>query len=72
MDIVSMSLEEDTLSWYNYETEYRLFAFADWNEAKRRMLARFVIVWENSRGEVFRYTITGDNFWICFESFKSW
>ena len=37
-----MSLEEDTLSWYNYETEYR--PFADWNEFKRRMLARFVIV----------------------------
>lgn len=46
LDLVSMSLEEDALSWYNYEIEY--IRFNDWHEFKHRMLAQFADSFEKT------------------------
>lgn len=46
-----MCLEEDALSWFNYEIEHR--PFYDWHEIKRRMLARFADSFEKTPGKRF-------------------
>ncbi|WZZ44065.1 hypothetical protein YC2023_040324 [Brassica napus] len=49
MELVSLSLTEDALSWFNYELEYR--PFTDWSEFKRRLLARFTNSFEKTPGK---------------------
>lgn len=49
MDIVSLSLEDDALSWYNYEVEHRPFTY--WFDFKKRMLARFAESYEKTPGK---------------------
>lgn len=49
MDLDSLSLEEDALSWYNYEVEHR--PFVDCSEFKRRMLARSAESYEKTLGK---------------------
>ncbi|KAF8085678.1 hypothetical protein N665_0652s0006 [Sinapis alba] len=49
MELVSLSLEADALSWYNYEVE--ICPFVDWFDFKKRMLSRFVEYFEASPGK---------------------
>ena len=49
MEIVSLCLEADALSWYNYEEEQR--PFVDWGEFKKRMLARFAESYDSTPGK---------------------
>ena len=49
MDLVSLSLTEDALSWFNYELDYH--PFHDWCEFKRRVLARFAESFEKTPGK---------------------
>lgn len=51
LELVSLSLEDDALSWFNYEVEHR--PFYDWHEFKRRMLARFADSFEKTPGKRF-------------------
>lgn len=49
MELVSLSLSEDALCWFNYELEFR--PFRDWTEFKRRLLSRFAESFERTPGK---------------------
>lgn len=49
MEIVSLCLEADALSWFNYEEEKR--PFVDWSDFKKRMLARFAESYDSTPGK---------------------
>lgn len=49
MELVSLSLEEDALSWFNYEEEIR--PFRDWPDFEKWMLARFSESFERTPGK---------------------
>ena len=49
MELVSLSLSEDALCWFNYELEFR--PFREWNEFKRRLLSRFAESFERTPGK---------------------
>lgn len=51
LELVSLCLEDDALSWFNYEVEHR--PFHDWVKFKRRMLARFADSFEKTPGKPF-------------------
>lgn len=49
MELVSLSLADDALCWFNYELEFR--PFRDWTEFKRRLLSRFAESFERTPGK---------------------
>lgn len=49
MELVSLSLSEDALCWFNYELEFR--PSRDWAEFKKRLLSRFAESFERTPGK---------------------
>lgn len=49
LELASLSLEEDALSWFNYEIEYG--DFKDWVDFKQRLLSRFAESFEKTPGK---------------------